>query len=125
MQERVFFLIGPRNGRVHLGDRKKHTGVFSINCLAPTQNTPFRTSKKNVYVPHFVGKEAKKDLHKLFQGGFPGQEWGSQTILGPKKLSLIVFFLPLEFACLKLSYAPETPGTICGGSHKHLVCQLL
>ena len=38
---------------------KKHINFFNINFLAPTQNTHFGPQKK-AYVPHFLGKDAKK-----------------------------------------------------------------
>ena len=29
-------------------------------------------TQEKVYVPHFLGKNAKRDPHKLFRGNFPG-----------------------------------------------------
>ena len=34
--------------------------LFQHKLLPPTQNTPFWTPRKKVYVPHFLGKNAKK-----------------------------------------------------------------
>ena len=45
---------GPRKGR------KKHINFFNINFLAPTRNPQFWAPQKKVYVPHFLGKNAKK-----------------------------------------------------------------
>ena len=38
---------------------ERGVNVFKINCLAPTQNPHFGP-EKIVYVPHFLGKNAKK-----------------------------------------------------------------
>ena len=56
--------------------QKMHISFFNINFLAPTQNPPCWAPRKN-YVPHFLGKNAKKGP-TLFRGIF-GVKMGSQT----------------------------------------------
>ena len=46
-----------------------------INFLPPTQNSPFRAPRKKVQVPRPLGKNAKKDPHKLYQGNFGVENW--------------------------------------------------
>ena len=47
---------------------------------------------KKVYVPHFLGNNAKRDPHKLFRGNFGGQNQGpKRAIFGHKKFGLLFF----------------------------------
>ena len=68
---------------------KKHINFFNINFLDPTQ-TPILGLRKKVYVSHFLGKNAKRDPHKLFRVDFWGQKRGpKRAIFGHKKFSLL------------------------------------
>ena len=44
-----------------LRDGKKHINFFNISFLAPTQNPPNFGPPERVHVPHFLGKDAKKE----------------------------------------------------------------
>ena len=67
--------------------QKKHINFFNINFLSPTQNAPFWAPRKKVYVPLFLGKNAKKeDPQKKFRANFGVQKGAPKgAILGHKK----------------------------------------
>ena len=74
---------------------KKHINFFNINFLAPTQNTPFGVPrKKKVYVPHFLGKDAKQCSHINFFGGIFGFKKGVPNGPFSATKSLVYCFYP-------------------------------
>ena len=88
-----FFLPTVQNGQ---GAEKAHK-FFNINFLHPTREPP---PEKN-YVPHFLGKNAKKGPTEIFSGVFWGLTNGVPN--GPfsatKSLVYCFFFLPLVLRC--------------------------
>ena len=63
--------------------KKKHMDLFNINCLHTTQNPPFWPP-----VPHFLGKNAKRDTHRLFRGDYgvtrgfhTGRFWATKSLV--------------------------------------------
>ena len=73
--------------------QKKHINLFNINFWPPPQTPDFGPPEK-FYVPHFLGKDAKKGTHISFWGGFLGQKGGStRAIFGHKRLVYLLFAL--------------------------------
>ena len=71
--------------------RKKHINFFNINFVAPAQNPNLGPLEK-LYVPHFLGKNAKKGPTSTLSGGSSGSKTGSQTgHFRPHKFSLSFF----------------------------------
>ena len=71
--------------------------------MAPTLNPKFGPPRKKVYVPHFLGKNAKKGYrHKLLRGHVGGKKRGpKQEIFGHKKFSLL-FSLALALSNVEI-----------------------
>ena len=68
---------------------------FNINFLPPTQNPEFWAPEKKVMCLISWERTQKRDPHKLFRGGFWGQNGGPKpAIFSHKKFSLL-FFLGL------------------------------
>ena len=58
--------------------QRKHINFFNITFWPPPK-TPDLGPQKKVYVPHFLGKDAKKGPTQTFSGGFSGSKRGPQT----------------------------------------------
>ena len=73
---------------------KKRTNFFSVHFFGPHPKDPNLDPRKKVYVPHFLGKDPKKEL---FRGDFWGQKRGSKrAIFDHEKFSLLLFFFLLN-----------------------------
>ena len=71
------------------GTEKAHK-FFQHKLFGPHPKHPNLGPQKKVYVPHFLGKDAKRDSHNLFRGDFGGQKQGpKRAIFGHKKFSLL------------------------------------
>ena len=95
---------------------KKHINFFNINFLHPIQKHPILGPQKKVYVPHFLGKNAKKRTHINFFGGILGAKNGVPN--GPfsaTKSLVSCFFLPLLVG---------VGGMGCGWKTISLLCHL-
>ena len=81
--------FGALFSRVSEGTEKAHK-LFQHKLFGPHPKPSILAPQKKVYVPHFLGKNAKRDPHKLFREEFLGQKRGpKQAIFRHKKFSLL------------------------------------
>ena len=59
--------------------RKSRWTFFNMNFEPLTQKHPFWATRREVHVPHFLGKNAKGGPKKTFSGEFWGQTRGPET----------------------------------------------
>ena len=105
LQERMAFLVIPLRNIIYIETfsryfrgPKKHISFFNINSLDPHAKHLILGPQKKVYVPHFLGKGAKRDPHQLFRGDFFGVKTGVPNGPFSATRSLVYcFLLPLNF----------------------------